>query len=173
MSTIGKQLARLGKKKEMCREFSDMLKETNDRDKIIDMYFEGINYCLANDFPGREFIKKEFGDLLPHRGILLDKLISTSSEKKLVILGKSSGTISVSDYSVNEFFVAHDSKISLNASDHSYTIIDVYDLAQVDINVSGNAKVVVNKYGGVVNYTRSGFGGITIKNKFLKSQNNG
>lgn len=172
MSTIGKQLAKLGKKKEMCREFSDILKKTNDREQIIDIFFDGINYCLINDFPGREFIKKEFGELLECRHIYLDKTIDVDTNK-VVVLGKSTGTIRANDYSVNEHFIAHDSVINIEAKDHSFTIVDVYDLAHVVINVADSAKVVVNKYGGVVSYNRSGFGKITIKNKFLKSEKNG
>ena len=60
---VNKQLARDAKKKGICEEWYDRLIDTKEKDKLIKMYLEGIDFCLSNEYPSNEFIRRHFGSL--------------------------------------------------------------------------------------------------------------
>lgn len=167
---LGKFIAREGKRKGLCVEWRQMLSGISNKSDLLQLYLRGIDFCLLKDFPSKEFLKKEGGDLLDKFGIFVDRknLISTNREK-VVCLGNSEGEVRCSGYSVTEVFIKHQSEVKIQAKDNSFTMVDVFESGKVVIEASDNSKVCVNHYGGEILHSSEDAAQVKIIEKHKKT----
>lgn len=51
---LNNKLAEMARKAGICEEWFIRLMYTEDKDKLIKMYLEGIDFCLSNEYPDNE-----------------------------------------------------------------------------------------------------------------------
>ena len=154
---IGKKLARLAKKKGICKEWYKELQEIDNHDILIQKYLKGIDFCISNDFPSNDFIRENFSGKMESHGVCLDTMFSIVNMRKVVALGASEGTIEVSSFNTCEIFVKHDSKVEIIVRDNAFAVVDLFDNSLVKVTASGSCKVLINKYiGSTVDVSVSG-----------------
>lgn len=147
---LSKELARDARKRGICEEWHDELQNQTSKDAMVRMYLKGIDFCLSNEYPDNDYIRKHFkGDMEKH-GVFLDDAIEVSNAPKCVCLGACSGHVVVDGFNVCEVFVKHDSVLNVIAKDNSFVMIDVFDKAVLNVYAHDKAKVCVNRYGGTV-----------------------
>lgn len=144
---IAKELAKQAKLHGICQDWYNDLKTLEDKRKMAEMYLNGIDFCLANDYPSNDYIRANFSDVINEFGIYLDDKFSTINPPKCVLLGNANGLVDITGFTVAELFAKHDSTLTVNASDNSFVMVDVFDTAGVYVTVKDNAKVCVNLYG--------------------------
>lgn len=144
------ELAIEAKRKGICDEWHDQLLRAKTVEELVEMYLKGIDFCLANDYPSNAFLKKHFRGRTEQFGIYLDEHISAQNKRKVVALGRCAGRIEVSGYEVSEIFLKHTSRITVVVADHTFVMIDLFDNAKLTVIASGDAKVCINRYGGLV-----------------------
>jgi len=83
---ISKELAKQAKRLNICQEWYDKLKMITDMNGLADMYLNGIDFCLANDFPSIEFIRSNFKGKMEQFGVFLDDSINLTNPMKCVAL---------------------------------------------------------------------------------------
>lgn len=154
MAHIGKELAKQAKAKGICNDWYKDLLEQKDVEKLAEMYLKGIDFCLANDYPSTDYIRKNFKGKMEKFGIHLDEHLTLTNEKKVVALGLCSGMVEVKDYEVSEVFIKHLSDMVLVVRDNAFVMVDMFDDSSLNIIAGDNAKVCVNRYGGVVNFSK-------------------
>lgn len=159
---LGKELAKSGKKAGMCKPVNERLKLTEDKDEMCRMFINGIDFCLANDFPSNEFIKANFSDIINNHGIYVDEKVSLKNKIKVVLLGNCSGSMVIDGFTVSEIFIKHDSRIYLSVKDNAFVMIDIFDNSTLIITATDNSKVFVNRYSGNVDNCET-FGNAVIK----------
>ena len=76
---VNKQLAHDAKKKGICEEWFARLMETEDKGKLVNMYLEGIDFCLSNEYPSNEFIRRHFVGTCEAYGVFLDRAITAGN----------------------------------------------------------------------------------------------
>lgn len=145
---LAKELARRAKRDGICKTGYDELKSLRDKRAIIEMYLKNIDFCLAHDCPGNDFIRKHFKGEMEQFGIFLDDEICIENPRKCVCLGMTSGCISINGFGACEIFAKHHAKLDIYAKDNAFVIIDVFDKSEVRIHAGGRAKVSVNRYIG-------------------------
>lgn len=145
---LAKELAREAKKKGICKEWHSELKGLRDKKAMIRMYLKGIDFCLANDYPDNEFIRKHFKGEMEELGVFLDDEIRVEDKRQVVCLGETHGQIAVSKFNVARIYVKHGSNLKIIAKDRAFVMVDVFDSAVVDVCASDKAKVCVNLYHG-------------------------
>ena len=154
MENIGKELAKQAKAKGICQEWHNELKGQNDVGKLAEMYLKGIDFCLANNFPPVEYIRRNFKGKMEAFGVHLDDRLAVTNDKKVVALGTCSGMVEIKEYGVSEVFIKHMSSIVIVARDNSFVMVDMFDDSSLNIIAGDNAKVCVNRYGGTVQFSR-------------------
>lgn len=145
---IGKELALMAKKKGICEPWFDQMTEMKDKKALLDLYVKGIDFCLMNDYPSNDYIRKNFKGEMEEFGIHLDEELSLFNERKVVALGKCTGRIENCLYNVSEVFLKHNSELVVVAEGHSFVMIDIFDSAKLRIVASDHARVCINHYGG-------------------------
>lgn len=167
--SIGKELARKAKQKGICQEWHKELKTTEDKEKLVEMYIRGIDFCLANDYPSNDYIRNNFVGVMERYGVHLDEEILIRNERKVIALGKCTGNVEVSGYTTSEVFLKHESDLRLIAKDNAFVMVDIFDDSTLFIKASGNSKVVVNRYGGTVEFEDYQNSVVKIKEKNKKT----
>jgi hypothetical protein len=148
--SINKDLAKQAKRKGICEEWYNDLVNTTDTNALLSMYLRGIDFCLSNDYPTNDYIRKNFKGKMESFGIHLDESIHVANDKKIVALGKCTGIVEVSEYNISEVFLKHDSEITLKAEGNSFVVIDMFENTTLSVVAFDEAKVCINRYGGRV-----------------------
>lgn len=145
---LAKELAKRAKKNGICKPWYEELKSLQDKKAMIEMYLKGIDFCLANDYPGNDFIRKHFKGEMEQFGVFLDDEINIGNPRKCVCLGNTSGRIDIDGFNVCEIFAKHNARLDIYAKGNAFVIIDVFDNSEVNVHASDRAKVCVNRYIG-------------------------
>ena len=157
-------LAKNAKKKGICKEWHGRILNSRTNDALIGLYLDGIDFCLANDYPAVDFIEANFSrQKLEANGIYVNGRINAENVAKIVCLGDTRGNIKVDDYNTAEIYVKHDSEIGIVARGNAFVMVDVFDNAKVMVSAGDNAKVCVNRYGNAVVHPVEDGSGCRIK----------
>lgn len=166
---INKRLARDAQKKGICEEWFARLMETKSKGDLIKMYLEGIDFCLSNEYPRNEFIRKHFVGVCEAYGVFLDEAITAENFQHVVALGECEGTTTYDGWNVGQVFVKHRSRLKVLATGNSFVVVDVFDETAVEVEARDNAKVCVNHYGGNITTTTGGKAVIKVIRKQSKT----
>ena len=127
----------------MCiRDRYNELKTLEDKRAMVQMYLNGIDFCLSNDYPNNDYIRANFKGVMEEFGVFLDDNIDLVNVKKCVALGATKGRIEVNGFGVSEIFIKHESALNIIAKDNAFVMIDVFDDGVVMINAQDNAKIL-------------------------------
>jgi len=165
---IAKELAKEAKKFNICKDWHDELLTLDDKKAMVKMYLKGIDFCLANDYPSNDYIKKNFGDVINDYNIFVDDEVDLINAKKCVALGSTNGLIKIDNFNVCEVFAKHESVLYIYAKDSAFIMVDAFDNSVVNIDAVDNAKVCVNRFGSAtinINKTDTAAVKIVEKNK--------
>lgn len=138
---------------------------TEDKDKLCNMYIEGIDFCIINNYPTCEYMKANFDGVMQQNGIFVDDKVAINRKERLVYVlnGSSCGYINFEGFDVCEVYVRHNSNVKINIQGQASVYICAYDNAKVDIEQSSNlSRVKVFKYSNDVTITQRG-SNISIK----------
>lgn len=169
---LSKELAKQAKAKGICSPWHAELLTLESKEEMVAMYIKGIDFCLANDYPKNDFIRKHFKGVMEKQGVFLDDDISIDvmdKNTKCVCLGTTKAVVNIYEYGVCEVFAKHNSCLAVNAEGNAFVVIDIFDDAVVHICANDKAKVCVNRYGGIVKYEANGDAIVKIREKNKKT----
>lgn len=167
---IVKELAKEAKRKGICQEWYSELKRLDNKEAMLEMYMRGIDFCLSNDYPDNDFMRKNFDEIMEKFGIFLDDSIVLVNVKKCVALGNTKGSVEITNFGTSEIFVKHNSELTIIAKGDSFVMIDLFDNATIHVRAQDRAKVCVNRYGNSkVNRQNADFGIVKIIEKHKKT----
>jgi hypothetical protein len=166
---LNNALAKEAKKHGICEDWYLELKNENNIDSMLDMYVKGIDFCLSNDYPSNDFIRKNFKGKMETHGIHLDEMLNIVSQPKVIALGNCFGTVETNDFEACEIYLKHNSEIVVMASRNSFVMIDIFDDSKLTVFAYDNSKVCINRYGGQVIQTANQNASIKIIEKNQKT----
>lgn len=129
----------------LCEPFQ----ESWDDKKYIEMYKQGISWCLPRKYPSLE-------EMLPYDKSLMESDIFNNKNVDLIltdttyILNQCKGGVEINDYNVSGLYISLDSIIDVTVSDNSILTIECYDNSIVRLKVAENAKCTVWQYGNSI-----------------------
>ena len=135
----------------LCAEWTAEWKDGSSKDEMAEKYVNGIDFCIARDWPSCDFIKKNFGDVMHKHGVYVDEAVRLRNPKTVILNGRCDATITCDGYAVTNIYVRHSSKLSIICKHMANVRINVLDSASVSVSCDKFAKVFVYKYSGEVN----------------------
>jgi hypothetical protein len=168
MKQLNKELAAEARAKGICKEWYSRLQRTEDRETLLKMFLDGIDFCISEDFPSPRFFQL-FDGIRQQHGIFRDEPIKAENSRYVAAFGRSEGTAQYAGYAVGQVFVKHESKLTINATGNAFVMVDIFDSAAIEVNASGAAKVCVNQYGGQVTSTEREQATIKVIHKHSKT----
>lgn len=156
---LNRKLAKIAKKCGICREWHNKILDSGiDKRKLAELYIAGLKFCLKNDFPNNGIIKDKFSDIAHDYGIFVDECIDLANVRRVIALGNVYGQVKNNQCGFTEIFAKHDTDIILHLADNSFTRVDVFDNASVEVFISGKARLWLNNYQtkGIIRINESG-----------------
>lgn len=147
--TFNEKIALEAKRCGICREWYGKILNASGIKDLLQLYVDGIDFCLSNEFPGNGMLKEFGADLCPEYGIFVDRQnVELQNPRKLVALGTTSAAATFREYAVGEVFAKHSAEVNVSAQNNSFVVIDMFDESRLTVKAFGNAKVCIHKYGG-------------------------
>ena len=130
--------------------YKEWYKEST-RQELIDKYIEGIDFCIANDYPKLDFIEENFPKKqLQHNGIYLNDEVEARNSRTLVFLGKSHGTIKYDGRHTGNIYVRHGSEVEISATENARVFVEIYENCKLKASADRDSKIFVYQHGGAV-----------------------
>lgn len=147
---LAKELAKEAKRLNICEEWHDEMQTLGNKKALLQMYVDGLDFCLSNDYPTNDYIRKNFKGEMETFGVFLDDTVDLVNAQRCVALGDTKGRIEVNGYGVCEVYAKHNSALNIVAKDSAFIMVDAFDDCVVNVHAQDNAKVCINRYGGKI-----------------------
>lgn len=133
----------------LCEKWTREWGEDNDVDSLCEKFKNGLDFCIANDWPSKEFLDEMFDkEELARRGIYDGYAgIDGGGNGTIVVQHGSSGELHFGGYDAATVWVRHDSELYVSVCGHAWAFVHVYDNANVTVEKNGcDSKVIVKRH---------------------------
>lgn len=142
------QLKKDGIEKGLCRMWQMKLKSGLSIKSLVELFINGIDFCIKNDYPTLDFMRQNFKGKCESYGAYVDDEVFEKNRRNIVLNGDCKAMLEYDGYTVANLYVRHGSKGAINVSDHAIVTIDAFDDSDIAVAVSGDDAVAfVNIYG--------------------------
>lgn len=143
------QLKEDGINKGLCRLWQGKLRKGLTVEELVKLYIQGIDFCISEDYPTLDFLRKHFRGKCEPYGVFVDDEIPTAvNTPNMVLNGACRGMLEYDGYTVASLYVRHNSEVAVIVSDNAILTIDLFDKAKLHISVVGDdTNVSINCYG--------------------------
>lgn len=138
-----------GVEKGLCRLYQMKLRDGLSVKELADLYKEGIDFCINNDYPSLDFLREHYRGKCEEYGVYVDDRVAGLQNPKTVVLnGKSEAMIQYKGYTVSRLYLRHDSEATVCISEFAHVTIDCFDNTRLVVaTVGSDAQVLLNVYG--------------------------
>lgn len=170
MNKLNIEVLEAAKQKGICEEWAEKIATAKSKSALLQMFIDGIDFCLSREFPNKDFLKATGASLLNQFGIFIDTFCGVQNPEKLVLLGNCEAKVTITDFAVSQIFIKHFGKAEIEVSHNAFAVIDVFDDVELKVTASGTCKVLVNVYGRAkVNHQHSGDAFVKVVEKLKDS----
>lgn len=143
------QLRTDGAGKGLCRLYQMKLRDGLSVKELADLYKEGIDFCISNDYPTLDFLREHYKGRCEEYGVYVDEPTGQLlNVPYLVTNGACKLIAEYTGFSVARIFARHTTEGAVNVTDFAHVTIDLFDNAHLVVAVAGSdAQVFVNVYG--------------------------
>lgn len=114
-------------------------------DDIVRLFLspQGIEFCMKHHFPNMAAVRQFKGQGLERYGIYIDAgMISLREPERVVLIGRTTATIRVSELKRHEIIVMHGAKAAVTATKWAVVRLQVEQGCQVIRNTADNAIIL-------------------------------
>lgn len=149
----------------LCNQWQEMWNDNWSQDKMADMMYKGIDFCIKNRYPSKEFIIENF-DLafLRSKNVYVNDKRSTNNPAQCLALGRSDLKIRYNGYGSGEIYALDHSVITITAKNRSFAIVHALDNAIIKAEKFDVAKLVIIKHS--TNVTIIAGEGVEVKEEY-------
>lgn len=146
---VVQQLKKDGVSKGLCEAWQGKLRSNSSIEHLVNLFIRGIDFCISEDYPTIEFIRKNFkGKCEPYGVFIDDEIKGLANIPDIVLNGTSKAQLSYDGYNVSRVYVRHNSNAELHVSENAVVTVDLFDSSFTKITSDGErAKVFVFVYG--------------------------
>lgn len=136
----------------LCEEWQKRFGRNATDQEMIELYKEGIDFCINHRFPSAEYIEKNFDkELLVDNGIFvnstLERLPMCNNDKnEYVFVGSTKAKISIKGHRVVTLWLLDDSQVDVEILDTSRASIRVYHNSKINVLNASVNQVYCYKY---------------------------
>lgn len=175
MDKVNEQLRNIAVQKGMCSDWQQGWMADKTLDELCDMYIDGMEFTIANDYPSNKLMKQMFNGVMQRHNIFVDDEVrNVKNPFNCVLNGKCDAKVSFDGHGIGKVYARHDTELSLTVSGFAIVYLEVFDNAKVNISCSDGAKVfirynVFDKDHKTMNVTVGGNGRIVERTCIRKS----
>ncbi|MFO3727275.1 hypothetical protein [Butyricimonas muris] len=145
MTSIKEELLKGARAVQGCADGMAQLGEAMGKEEMVQCFIDRVDFCLAKNFPTKEYLKEFFGEVLGKKGIHVDERVKLTGGNA-ILLGNCEAECDAEGYAVSRLYAKHDTRLEIWARDNAFVMVDALDDAGVIVHCKDEAKVVVNLY---------------------------
>lgn len=135
----------------LCAQWTAEWEDNSSKDEMVEKFVNGIDFCIARDWPSVDVIKKKFGGVIHKHGVYADENIALRNPSNTVILcGNCNADITLDGMAACEIYVRHGSVLHLKTNDFARAFVNVLDDATVNVESADDSRTFVYQYGGSI-----------------------
>ena len=144
LNTLNKSLRKDAIDFGLCQQWQGDWQGDWDKEKMVEKFFQGMDFCLKHRYPTNQFIVDNFDlDFRRKSNVLVDDKWSLLNPPHALILGKSESTIRMNAHNATTIYMRDESYVKLLASGLSFVIVHLLDSAHITVETKDKAHVVV------------------------------
>jgi len=161
---LKKALAKEAKAAGICKEWYRYILDANSKDRLLLLYYAGLDFALGNDFPSKR-LRDEFNGIRQSYGIYDNgEVFGRINTRRILAYKGAVGAASYDGYTVGQVWARAGSKITVSASANAFVTIDMIEGASVEVEAWGEARVIVFRHGGDLKFKEQEKSKVTINN---------
>lgn len=145
----------------LCAQWTAEWVDRTDKDAMAEKYVNGIDFCIAHDWPSVDEMKKHFDGVMQKHGVYADEHVVVTNPRITILNGRCDARISMDKYGAATIYVRHNSSLALVMRGQSKAFVHTYDNAEVTADCQEHAKCFVYQHGGNVRAK----GNVTVRDK--------
>ena len=127
----------------LCDDWQKMWEKDWSLDKMVERFYQGIDFFLEKRFMSNQFIKDNFDkDFRRKNGVLVDDKYSLLNPEHAILIGESVSTIRYNGTNCATIYITDQSSAKVIAKNMSFVLIHILGNAKVECQQEHNAKVV-------------------------------
>lgn len=159
--TLRKRAIELG----LCNEWQNAWKDGWDKNTLIRKFYDGIDFCLSNNYPSNDFIKENFDrDLLIKNNVIVDEKRSILNAKEAAIFGVSKVIARYNYRAHGRIYIKDNASTDVTAHNNSFVIVHILGNAKVVARCHDNATLVLIKHSKQCRIAC--FGSVAVKEEY-------
>ncbi len=132
----------------LCQQWTDNWSDGASRDEMLQMFVDGIDFCIQHNWPSVEEMKRHFPGVMQKHGVFADERVMVRDAPMTVLNGECDCSASFGNNSIGDIYVRHRSVLRVRATDGARVFVTVLDNASVEAWADDGAKIFVYRYGG-------------------------
>ena len=146
MSTLNNKLLNDAIGIGLCTEHTEGWNPEWDKSDLIDYYKANPDWCLEKHFPSLVFLKQHFcDDETKKKGVYVDSFVTIRATELCYIFNNCK--VGVITSSVTRLYFGLDTEARIIVEDGGDLVIDCYDKGKIDVELRGDARLMVYKRG--------------------------
>lgn len=130
-------------------------------DKLADMMYRNLDFCIENRWPSRKTMKTIPDDARHRNGIIVDEQWSLLNTTLAVVMGESDAKARYNAFNVGNLNIFDTSRCYVSVKGHASVSIHIYDSATLNVTAEDHAHVLVVRHSESAKIFKTGQ--ITIK----------
>ena len=127
-----------------CADGMAQLAAAGDKEEMLQCYWDRIDFCLAKNFPTKEYLKEHFDGMLHERGIYIDERVEIAGGNA-VLLGACEAECGVEKYAVSRLadyaVLPVGEKLIYATHGHVHNLKNLPPLAPGDVLLHGHTHI--------------------------------
>lgn len=141
---LSKTLRTMAREQGLCDQWFHDWQDDTDIDELLDKYVAGFDFCVKNDYPSLDFIRKNFNieDLHRHH-IYIDETVDIRDADNgfWIFLGECRGNVRFEGFKAATVYVRHNSRMYVKATDGAIVFITCFDSSSCSSRADNYSKI--------------------------------
>lgn len=147
MNELNDNLRNQAIKHGICDDFLKQWDKDWTNEKMVEMMYKGMDFCLKHHYPANDFITNNFSrDFLRNSNVFVNDKYSSVNPKQSIILGTSEVTFRYNMWNHGTIYIRDNASLRLSAKNRAFVIVHIFDEAHINAEHSDKAKIVIIKH---------------------------
>lgn len=131
----------------LCAKWQHEWNDNWSHRKLIGKFFDGIDFCIKNNYPDADFVKRSFDrDLLRECGVFMDDTFSAVNLQRATAWGDSNVTLRYNALNSGHVWVKDNSSLTVHSHNFSFVVVHLFGKARLHAFQHDKSKILAIRH---------------------------
>lgn len=134
----------------LCAQWTADWDHECSKDEMVLKFVNGIDFCIARNWPSVEEMKAFFGDVMNKHDVYVDEKVIRKAPETMILNGECEANVETEWMNTSEIYVRHTSMLHLKVRGLSRAFVNLHDAGELYVECDEGSKCFVYQYGGEI-----------------------